>query len=66
MEKQSNGDPLEKGMAIHSSNLAGRIPWSEKPAGYSPWDLKESNTIEQLTPKMSLSYQSSNYIPEKT
>ena len=23
-------DPLEKGMAIHSSNLAWRIPWTEK------------------------------------
>ena len=26
-------DPLEKGMATHSSILAGRIPWSEKPGG---------------------------------
>jgi len=26
-------DPLEKGMAIHSSILAWRIPWSEKPRG---------------------------------
>ena len=24
-------DPLKKGMAIHSSILAWRIPWSEKP-----------------------------------
>jgi len=24
-------DPLEKGMAIHSSVLAWRIPWSEEP-----------------------------------
>ena len=24
-------DPLEKGMAIHSSTLAWRIPWSEEP-----------------------------------
>ena len=24
-------DPLEKGMATHSSILAWRIPWSEKP-----------------------------------
>ena len=23
--------PLEKGMAIHSSSLAWRIPWTEKP-----------------------------------
>ena len=25
--------PLEKGMAIHSSILAWRIPWTEEPAG---------------------------------
>ena len=26
-------DPLEKGMAVHSSFLAGRIPWTEEPGG---------------------------------
>ena len=26
-------DPLEKGMATHSSILAWRIPWTEKPSG---------------------------------
>ena len=26
-------DPLEKEMAIHSSNLVWRIPWTEKPGG---------------------------------
>ena len=26
-------DPLEKGMTIHSSILAWRIPWTEKPGG---------------------------------
>ena len=26
-------DPLEKGMAIHSSVLAWRIPWTEEPGG---------------------------------
>ena len=31
-------DPLEKGMASHSSILAWRIPWTESQAGYSPWD----------------------------
>jgi len=29
----SQEDPLEKGMAIHSSILAWRIPWTEKPGG---------------------------------
>ena len=31
----SQEDPLEKGMAIHSSILAWRIPWTEEPGG--PW-----------------------------
>ena len=26
-------DPLEKGMATHSSILAWRIPWTQKPGG---------------------------------
>ena len=26
-------DPLEKGIAIHSSILAWRIPWTEEPGG---------------------------------
>ena len=30
-------EPLEKGMATYSSILAWRIPWTEEPAGYSPW-----------------------------
>ena len=42
-------DPLEKGMATHSSILAGRIPWTEEPVGYSPWGHKESDTTEKLT-----------------
>ena len=39
-------DPLEKGMAICSSILAWRIPWTEEPAGSSPWNRKElTNTF---------------------
>ena len=41
-------DPLEKEMATHSSALAWKIPWMEKPGRYSPWDLKESDTTERL------------------
>ena len=40
-------DPLEKGMATHSSILAWRIPWTEEPDGYSPQGHKESETTEQ-------------------
>ena len=42
-------DPLEKGMATHSSTLPWRIPWIEDPVGYSSWDHKESDTSVQLT-----------------
>ena len=28
-------DPLEEGMATHSSTLASRIPWAEESGGYS-------------------------------
>ena len=41
-------DPLEEGMATHSSILAWRIPWTEEPGGKSPWGWKESDTTEQL------------------
>ena len=45
-------DPLEKGMAIHFSILAWRIPWTE--AGglqrVPSWGHEESDTTEQLTP----------------
>ena len=42
-------DPLEEGMATHSSVLAWRIPWTESLSGYSPgWGAgdKESDTTE--------------------
>ena len=33
-------DPLEKGMATHSSILAWRIPWTKKPGGLQPMGLQ--------------------------
>ena len=51
-------DPLEKGMAIQSTILAWRIPWTEEPGeshgqrsleGYSSWGHKESDMTERLT-----------------
>ena len=43
-------DPLEEEMAIHSSILAWRIPWTEEPGGYSLWHYivrhnQETNTF---------------------
>ena len=40
-------DPLEKEMAIYSSILAWRIPWTEEPGKlHSPWGHKEWDMIE--------------------
>ena len=39
-------DPLEEGLATHSSILAWRIPWTEEPAGHSPWGHRESRITE--------------------
>ena len=37
-------DPLEKEMATHSSILAWRIPWTEKPGGLRATGSKKSQT----------------------
>ena len=39
-------DPLEEGMATHSSILAWRIPWTEEPVGYSSVGRKELDMTE--------------------
>ena len=36
-------------MATHSSILAWKIPWTEKPGGLQSRGRKESGTTEQLT-----------------
>ena len=41
-------DPLEKGMAIHSSIFAWRIPWTERPGGLWSWGRKELDITKQL------------------
>ena len=43
------GRSLEKGMATHSSILPGESHGQKSLTDYSPWDLKESDTTEQLT-----------------
>ena len=55
-------DPLEKGMATHSSVLAWRIPWVEEPGGVTAhgvtkesemtWPLKTNNNtvIREASP----------------
>ena len=42
-------DPLEKEMAIHSSTIAWKIPWTEEPGRLqSMGTRKESGTTERL------------------
>ena len=40
----SQGDPLEKGLAIHSNILAWRIPWTEEPGGLTGHGVPKSWT----------------------
>ena len=43
-------DPLEEGMATHSSNSCLENPHGQRSlAGYSPWGREESDTTERLT-----------------
>ena len=44
VQSLGQGDPLEEEMTTHSSILAWEISWTEKPGGYSPKGLKESDT----------------------
>ena len=52
-------DPLEEGMATHSSVFAWRIPWTEEPWGLQSCGHKESDTIE----RPSTAWHSINRIP---
>ena len=36
VQSQGRGDPLEKGMATHSSILVWEISWTEEPDGLQP------------------------------
>ena len=42
-------DPLEKEMAIHSSSLAWKIPWTEEPGRLQSMGRKESDMTERLS-----------------
>ena len=42
-------DPLEKGMAHHSSILAWRIPWTEEPGGLQLMGSQKSHPHTLLT-----------------
>ena len=40
-------DSLEEEMAIHSSILASRIPWTEEPGGLQSIGFQEQDTTER-------------------
>ena len=42
-------DPLEEGMATHSSILAWRIPWTEEPGALQFMGSQRVDMTEQLT-----------------
>ena len=42
-------DPMEEGMATHSSFLAWRIPWTEEPKWATVHGLTESDTTERIS-----------------
>ena len=42
-------DPLEKGMAAHSSVLAWRIPWLEEPGGLQSIESQSLTQLKQIS-----------------
>ena len=40
IQSLSQEDPLETGLATHSSVLAWRIPWTEEPGGLQSMELQ--------------------------
>ena len=53
-------DPLEKKTETHSSILAWRIPWTEKPGRAIVHALAESDTTEQLNHHLHLAFKASS------
>ena len=45
--QETGFDPLEKGMATHSSILAWESHGQRSLTGYNPWDRKELDMTEQ-------------------
>ena len=55
-------DPLEEGMATHSSVVAWRLPWTENMVGYSPWDHKELDMTEATEQEHDIPYTHNTYM----
>ena len=39
-------DPLDEGLAVHSSILAWRIPWTEEPGGLQSMELQSQTQLK--------------------
>ena len=60
VQSQGQEDPLEKEMATHSSILAWKILWTEKPGGLQSMGLEELDPAEQLNHHHSISTNQEN------
>ena len=49
VQSLSQEDPLEEEMAVHSSILAWKIPWTEEPSGLQSWGHEESDKLSMHT-----------------
>ena len=47
-------DPLEKGIATHSSIFAGEFHGQRSLVGYNPWGCNKSDMTERLTLSLSM------------
>ena len=54
-------DPLEKGMATHSSTFAWEIPWTEEPGRLQPLGLQRVRPTERLTHPLSQNNSASHF-----
>ena len=54
-------DPLEEGMATHSSILAGKSHGQRSLAGYIPWGHREPDTTECLSTYSLIASSCDNY-----
>ena len=60
VQSMGQEDPMEKGMATHSSVPAWRIPWTEEPGGLQSTGLqRKSDTTERLSTHC---YRRSHYV----
>ena len=61
VQSLSQEDPLEEGMAIHSSILPGESHGQRSLVGYSPWGHKDSDRTE-MTQRARISISISIYV----